>query len=168
MKSIWLCVVILTASILAACGSASTGVSPMQVPNTTATLSFSASAIGTGPTAPLQAVRITVQLPQGASITDVTKAVTGRAGQLDASTLSYAAIDNTVSFTITGGAIGLGEVFADITCDLAAGSTLDANSFSLVNRPNFPFLEMSGFDLSSGNTVNLVPEINIAMAVVLQ
>ncbi|MDD2897323.1 MAG: hypothetical protein PHI31_01290 [Desulfuromonadaceae bacterium] len=168
MKSIWLCVIILTASFLAACGSAGTG-QVQTVPYTVATISLSANAIsGITPAAPLQAVRVTVQLPQGASITDVTKAVSGRAGQLDAGTLSYSTAARTVSFTVTGSEIKLGDIFADIRCDLASGSTLDANSFLLANQPTFPFLEMSGLDVTNGTTVNLASQINIAMAVVLQ
>ncbi|MDD2366784.1 MAG: hypothetical protein PHN84_11525 [Desulfuromonadaceae bacterium] len=168
MKSMLLSFIFITSTFLAACGGGDAGITPMQTTQTRATLSFSAKAVGAPPTAPLQVVRITVKLPLGASIKDVTTAVTGKAGQLDAGTLLYSTLDNTVSFSIMGVEIKLGDVFAEVKCDLASGSSLDANSFKAVNSPLYPFLEMSGFDLVSGSTVNFVNEINIDMAVSLQ
>ena len=169
MKSISLCVVLFATSLLAACGGGGSGVQPMLTPKTTASLSFKTTPVSGAPSAPLQALQMTVNLPKGATITDVTKAVTGGSGQLDSSTLSYVVGDpyNTVSFNVIGGAITLDAVFASIKCNLATGSALDANSFYTANKPAFPLLIMSGLD-SGGSLVNLVPQINVTMAVELQ
>ena len=168
MKSIWLCIALLATSLLAACGGGGSSVQPMPTPNKTATLSF--KTMSSAHSAPLQAVQMTVNLPKGATITNIANAITGGiAGQLDSGSLSYIAGDpfNTVSFSVIGGAIKLGAVIANVKCDLAAGSALTANSFDAANKPTFPLLKMSGLD-TGGSSVNLVPQINVTMAVELQ
>jgi hypothetical protein len=169
MKSIWLCIALLATSLLAACGGGGSGVQPMLTPKTTASLSFKATPINGAPSAPLQALQMTVNLPKGATITDVTKAVTGGSGQLVPDTLTYVAGDpyNTVSFNVIGEAITLGDVFANIKCNLATGSALDASSFYTANTPTFPLLIMYGLD-AGGSSINLGPQITVTMTVELQ
>lgn len=161
MSTIKFLIVLIAAATLAACGSDAT-VRPIAYK--TATIGF--KAISSAHSAPLQVISMTVKLPQGATITDVSKAVTGSAGQLNADTLSYSAVDNTVSFSLTGASIKLGPTFANLKCNIPQDSTLDANSFISLNKPKFPFLEMYG--VASGNSVDLVPEITLDMEVKLQ
>lgn len=162
MKSIKFFIILFAAVTLAACGSEAT-IRPVAYK--TATLSF--RTISSAHSAPLQGIQMTVKLPQGATVTDVTKAVTGRTGQLDAGSLSYSTADNTVTFSVTDvSSIKLGPAFADLKCDIDPAYSLDAGSFAAANKPSFPFLEMTG--VANGTSVNLVPEINIDMAVELQ
>jgi hypothetical protein len=162
MKSIKLFFVLLTAVTVAACGSGS-GTTTSPLPHTTATMSFSASATGSAPTAPLQGIEMTVRLPQGTSIADATTAVVGKGGHVPQNII-YSAPDNTITFSLIDAEIKLGETFVDVTCTIIPGATLTAASFSAVNSP-LPFLNMVGVNPATGTTVDLVPQINIAMAV---
>ena len=121
--------------------------------------------------APLQALRITVKLPQGANVSDISKALTGHSsiGQIDYGSVVYSAVDNTASFSVIAAAgessIKFGT-FADLKCDILPGVSLDSSSFTSLNKPSFPSFEMVG--VIGGNTVNLVPEILVNVSVQFQ
>lgn len=166
MKSIKLFFVLLTAVTVAACGGGS-GTTTSPFPHTQATISLSAvSTTGSAPTAQLSQIRMTVKLPPGASMSDVpadiAAAVVGRNGH-SPQLPSYSKADNTVSFSLSEANIKLGETFVDVICNIDKGVT-DA-SFSAANTPSFPFLEIIGVNPTTGDSVDLLSQINIAMAV---
>jgi hypothetical protein len=170
MNPIKLCLIILSAATLAACGGGGGGTSGgTQTTYKTANLSF--KTVSSSHSAPLQAIQMTVKLPQGATVADISRALTGNnaIGQIDYGSVAYSAADNTASFSIImaagGTSIKFGTV-ADLKCDITPNSILDANSFTSLNNPSFPSLVMMG--VSEGNTVNLVPELKIDMTVQLQ
>lgn len=141
---------------LTACGGGGGG-QPQQ--QRTATVSF--RTISSAHTAPLEAIQMTVKLPQGATIADIQRQLTGTNGTLGQK--SYSPADQTVSFTVTniGAGLRFGE-FALLNCDVATGVTLSQESFQNINNP-FPLLEMIG--IANGNTVDLRPEIPVTLAV---
>ena len=140
---------------LAACGG---GASQPQ-PQRTATVSF--RTVSSAHTAPLEAIQMTVKLPQGATITDIQSQLTGTNGTLGQK--SYSPADQTVSFTVTniGSGLRFGE-FALLNCGVATGVTLSQASFQNINNP-FPLLEMSG--IANGSTVDLTQQIPVTLTV---
>jgi hypothetical protein len=166
---------ILSTVTLAACGggggsggSNGAGVMP---PATYKTANLSFKTLSSAHSAPLQAIQMTVKLPQGATVADISKALTGHSdiGQIDYGSATYSTADNTASFSVimaSGGTSIKFGTFADLKCDIMSGSTLDAGSFTSLNKPLFPSLIMIG--VSGGNTVNLFPELKIDMTVQLQ
>jgi hypothetical protein len=116
----------------------------------TATIVF--STVSSTHTAPLQGIQVATSLPPGASVTKITDALRG---VNDTGTLALSAYTPpVVSFIVqsnTAAPIKFGP-FAELTCDIAPGFTLDQNSFSVSD------LQMTGKD-AGGNTVPLVPQL---------
>ena len=142
---------------LPGCGSGGGASTPQQK---TATIVF--STVSSAHTAPLQGIQLTTRLPNGASVSDITTALVGRndTGQLVFPT--YSPNPPVVSFIIqpTGSSpIKFGQ-FAELTCVIASGVTLNQSSFTIAKSD----LQMTGTD-PNGTTVDLVPQIPVSLSV---
>jgi hypothetical protein len=159
---------VMSALALSACGgggsSSGSSAGTVPLPKTVATLSF--TTISSAHSAPLQSIQMSVKLPQGVTI----RSVTGQDGFGSLVNDTYSVVDSTESFSVIsllGTPLKFGT-FAELKCNLATGSVLDANRFTSLNSPSFPVLKMSGVDAGTGNSVNLVPEIKVTMSVTFQ
>ena len=142
---------------LSACGGGGGTSNPQQK---TATIIF--STVSSAHTAPMQGIQVTTRLPAGAGVSDISTALVGRndTGQLVFPT--YTPNPPVVSFIVqpTGSSPIKFGPFAELTCQIASGVTLNKNSFTVAPGD----LQITGTD-SSGTTVNLVPQVPVTLSV---
>jgi len=138
--------------VLTGCGGGGGSTSVRQQKSGTITF----STISSAHTAPLQGIQVTTRLPAGASVSNIETALVGRNDNAIVQRV-YTPNPPVVSFivqsTSTAAPIKFGP-FAELTCDIATGFTLDQNSFSILSGD----LQMTGKD-ANGNTVDLVTQL---------
>jgi len=138
--------------VLTGCGGGGGGTSTRQ--QKSATITF--STVSGAHTAPLQGIQVTTRLPAGASVSNIDTALTGRNDNsigLRVYTPNPPVVSFIVQSSISTAPIKFGP-FADLTCDIATGATLDQSSFSILSGD----LQMTGKD-ANGNTVDLVRQL---------
>ena len=121
------------------------------------------STVSSAHTAPLQGILVSMKLPAGSSIANISTAVTGHNSSGQVAPGSYDPATNTATFAVAlvppSNFITFGD-FASLTCNITSGATLNPSSFSLAAGD----LQMTGKDVN-GNSVNLVPQIPVTLSV---
>jgi hypothetical protein len=144
---------------VAGCGSGSgNGSAPKQ--QKTATITF--STVSSAHSAPLEGIQIASKLPSGASISNISTALTGHNDAGLVGLKYYTLNPSIVSFIVqpTGTEPIKFGTFAELKCDIAPGVTLDQSSFSVSNAD----IQMTGKD-QTGTTVDLVNQIPVTLSV---
>ncbi|HXE94799.1 MAG TPA: hypothetical protein VN642_00220 [Dongiaceae bacterium] len=136
--------------VLTGCGGGGGGTTVRQ--QKTATITF--STVSSAHKAPLQGIQVTTKLPAGASVSNINSALRGLndTGLLAQSVYNPPAVSFIVQSNGTA-PIKFGP-FAELTCDIATGFTLDQSSFSILSGD----LQMTGKD-ANGTTIDLVPQL---------
>jgi hypothetical protein len=148
-------VLVLLCSLLPGCGSSSTSANRQQK---TAVVIF--STVSSAHNAPLQGIQLTTKLPSGATVADITTALSGVNDTGLLGTRSYIPVPPTVSFIVqqSGTAPIKFGPFARLTCDVTPGSTLTESSFSVARSD----LQLTGKD-PGGTTIDLVDQIPVKL-----
>jgi len=142
--------------VLTGCGGGGGSTTVRQ--QKTATITF--STVSSAHKAPLQGIQVTTKLPAGATVSNINNALRGvnDTGLLAQSVYNPPAV-SFIMRSNSAAPIKFGP-FAELTCDIAPGFTLDQSSFSILSGD----LQMTGKD-AGGNTVDLVPQIPVKLAV---
>lgn len=144
---------------LAGCGS--DGGSTTRLQQKTATITF--STVSSAHTAPLEGIQLKTYLPAGATISDISSALTGTNDTGQVVLPNYLSTPPTASFSVlqTGPLPIKFGPFAKLKCDVASGITLDQGSFAVLISD----IQMTGKDAASGSTVYLENQIPVTLTV---
>jgi hypothetical protein len=151
-------VITVTAFGLSGCGSDSGSVKQQQ--QKTATITF--STVSSAHTAPLEAIQLKLSLPAGTSVADISSDLIGTNNTGTIAVPFYTTLPPAASFIVRqvgASPINFGS-FARLTCNVAAGTTLDSHSFTLLAND----ILMTGKD-ANGSTVSLASQIPITLSV---
>ena len=120
------------------------------------------STVSSAHEAPLEGIQVTKRtLPAGVAVSNISTALVGRAGQLVSSNYNQP----NVSFIVAGVGSNSGFTpikfgpFAELTCTVAAGTTVNQGSFVLAPAD----LLMTG-EKSNGDTVNLQIPVSLSVS----
>lgn len=142
---------------LTGCGSESTATKQQQK---TATVTF--STVSSAHNAPLEAIQLKIALPPGATVSDIAGDLAGTNDTGAVAMKNYTATPAAASFVVqqvSANPIKFGS-FARLTCAVAAGTTLDGSSFTVLPGD----ILMSGKD-ANGSTVSLASQIPVTLSV---
>lgn len=142
---------------LAGCGSDG-GSAPTLQQQKSATITF--STVSSAHTAPLEGIQLKTVLPAGATVSDISSALTGTNDTGQVALKNYLSTPPTASFLVqqTGSSPIKFGAFAKLKCDIASGVTLEQGSFTIAD------IQMTGKD-ANGSTVDLASQIPVTLTV---